>query len=174
MTTPASDKLAQVMSMVNQSSAIIYTLGIFDDYDDDRNPHALKEFSRASGGEAFFPKTLAANSPICERSLMTFVANTRSCLSPRTRRKMGLPGDRSEGAREFRRSTADRPHPGRLYRALESAIGREGPRRPAMRIRIAQNRGRTCILRRGIFQESEYARAARTGEYCAGAATPSW
>jgi Ca-activated chloride channel family protein len=59
--------LAQVMSMVNQSSAVIYTMGIFDETDEDRNPRVLKQLSRASGGEAFFPKTLEEILPICEQ-----------------------------------------------------------------------------------------------------------
>ena len=59
--------LAQVMSMVNQSNAAIYTMGIFDETDEDRNPHVLKQLSGASGGEAFFPKTLQDILPICEQ-----------------------------------------------------------------------------------------------------------
>ena len=59
--------LAQVMSMVNQSSAVIYTMGIFDENDEDRNPRVLSQLSRASGGEAFFPKTLQGILPICEQ-----------------------------------------------------------------------------------------------------------
>src|ERR1700730_6773599 len=60
-------KLAQVMSVVNQSKAAIYTVGIFDENDEDRNPHVLKQLSRASGGEAFFPRTLQDILPICEQ-----------------------------------------------------------------------------------------------------------
>jgi Ca-activated chloride channel homolog len=59
--------LAQVMSMVNQSNAVIYTMGIFDETDEDRNPHVLKQLSRASGGKAFFPQTLQEILPICEQ-----------------------------------------------------------------------------------------------------------
>ena len=59
--------LAQVMSMVNQSNAAIYTMGIFDDTDEDRNPRVLKHLSGASGGEAFFPKTLQEILPICQQ-----------------------------------------------------------------------------------------------------------
>jgi VWFA-related protein len=59
--------LAQVMAMVNQSSAAIYTMGIFDENDQDRNPRVLKQLSRASGGEAFFPMTLQDILPICEQ-----------------------------------------------------------------------------------------------------------
>jgi VWFA-related protein len=60
-------KLAEILSMVNQSSAILYTMGIFDDNDDDRNPGVLKQFSKISGGESFFPGTLQEILPICEQ-----------------------------------------------------------------------------------------------------------
>jgi Ca-activated chloride channel homolog len=63
----SAHKLAQVMSMVNQSNAIIYTMGIFDESDEDRNPHVLKQLSGASGGEAFFPASLQEILPICEQ-----------------------------------------------------------------------------------------------------------
>ena len=59
--------LAQIISMVNQSNALIYTMGVFDVSDEDQNPHVLKQLSRASGGEAFFPETLQDILPICER-----------------------------------------------------------------------------------------------------------
>jgi Ca-activated chloride channel family protein len=59
--------LAQALSMVNQSNAVIYTMGIFDENDEDRNPHVLKQLSSASGGEAFFPGTLHDILPFCEQ-----------------------------------------------------------------------------------------------------------
>ncbi len=59
--------LAQILSQVNQSSAAVYTMGIFDENDEDRNPQVLKSLSRASGGEAFFPKSLVEILPICEQ-----------------------------------------------------------------------------------------------------------
>jgi len=59
--------LAQVMSLVNRSNAAIYTMGIFDESDEDRNPHVLRQLSNASGGEAFFPETLQDILPICEQ-----------------------------------------------------------------------------------------------------------
>jgi len=63
----SAHKLAQVMSLLNQSNALIYTIGIFDDSDEDRNPHVLKQLSGASGGEAFFPASLQEILPICEQ-----------------------------------------------------------------------------------------------------------
>ena len=59
--------LAQLLSMVNQSSAIIYTMGIFDANDDDRNPRVLKQLSRISGGESFFPEAIEEILPICRQ-----------------------------------------------------------------------------------------------------------
>jgi Ca-activated chloride channel family protein len=60
-------KLAEILSMVNQSSVILYTLGIYDANDDDRNPRVLKQLSRISGGESFFPESLAEILPICRQ-----------------------------------------------------------------------------------------------------------
>ena len=42
-------------------------MGIFDETDEDRNPHVLKRLSGASGGESFFPQTLQDILPICEK-----------------------------------------------------------------------------------------------------------
>ena len=60
-------KLAEILSMVNQSSAIIYAMGIFDANDDDRNPRVLKQLARLSGGEAFFPESVDEILPICQQ-----------------------------------------------------------------------------------------------------------
>jgi Ca-activated chloride channel homolog len=60
-------KLNEILAMVNQSDAILYTMGIFDASDEDRNPCALKQLSRISGGEAFFPASLEEILPICEQ-----------------------------------------------------------------------------------------------------------
>jgi Ca-activated chloride channel family protein len=59
--------LAQVMKLAGQSSAVIYTIGVFDEDDPDRNPGVLKHLARATGGEAFFPGQLSEVAPICDR-----------------------------------------------------------------------------------------------------------
>ena len=59
--------LAQVMKLAGQSSAVIYTIGVFDEDDQDRNPGVLKHLARATGGEAFFPGQLSEVAPICDR-----------------------------------------------------------------------------------------------------------
>jgi VWFA-related protein len=64
----ASDHtLAQVMESAERSDAMIYTVGLFDEYDRDRNPGVLKRIARATGGEAFLPNELSAVVPICQR-----------------------------------------------------------------------------------------------------------
>jgi len=60
-------KLAQVMKLAEQSSAVIYTIGVFDGDDPDRNPGVLKRLAQATGGEAFLPNQLSEVAPICER-----------------------------------------------------------------------------------------------------------
>ena len=41
--------------MAGQSSVLIYTLGIFDADDPDRNPGVLHRLARETGGESFIP-----------------------------------------------------------------------------------------------------------------------
>jgi len=56
-----------VMKMAGQSSAVIYTIGVFDENDPDRNPGVLRRLAQATGGEAFFPDQLSEVVTICER-----------------------------------------------------------------------------------------------------------
>ena len=58
--------LAQVIDMAKHSAAIIYTIGIFDEEDNDRNPNVLARFARETGGEAFFPESSKEIPAICE------------------------------------------------------------------------------------------------------------
>ncbi len=58
--------LQQVLKLAEQSSAMIYTIGIFDEDDPDRNTGALTRLARATGGQAFFPGQLNEVVEICE------------------------------------------------------------------------------------------------------------
>lgn len=60
-------KLAEIMSLVAEPGVIIYTIGIFDEQDEDRNPHVLQRLAKDTGGEAFLPQSLREVAPICER-----------------------------------------------------------------------------------------------------------
>jgi len=60
-------KLTEIIALVGQANVIIYTVGIFDDQDGDRNPGVLKRLAKDTGGEAFLPESLKDVTPICER-----------------------------------------------------------------------------------------------------------
>lgn len=59
--------MAEVMKLAKQSDVIIYTIGIFDNDDMDRNPRVLRQLAKATGGEAFLPESIKEIIPICER-----------------------------------------------------------------------------------------------------------
>src|SRR6185436_12099006 len=50
--------LDEVLRVAQQSSATIYTIGIYDDTDLDRNPRVLRKIAQLTGGRAYFPKSL--------------------------------------------------------------------------------------------------------------------
>ena len=51
-------RLEDVQQIVRQSSTTIFTIGIYDDTDLDRNPRVLRRIAESSGGKAFFPASL--------------------------------------------------------------------------------------------------------------------
>jgi Ca-activated chloride channel family protein len=60
-------KLTQILAMAEQAGVIIYTIGIFDERDSDRNPRVLKRLAKNTGGEAFLPESTKDVVPICRR-----------------------------------------------------------------------------------------------------------
>jgi VWFA-related protein len=59
--------LERVLKMAEQSSALIYTIGIFDQDDPDGKPGVLRRLAHQTGGEAFFPEKITEAVEICER-----------------------------------------------------------------------------------------------------------
>ena len=59
--------LDSVLARARESNAAIYTLGIFDPEDIDRNPGVLKSLARATGGERFLPRSPGEMMQVCER-----------------------------------------------------------------------------------------------------------
>jgi VWFA-related protein len=60
-------ELSEVLRQAEQSTAVIYTIGVFDRDDPDGNPRVLKRLAQVTGGETFISgerDTLVAN---CER-----------------------------------------------------------------------------------------------------------
>jgi VWFA-related protein len=62
----SSHSLAEVMKLAGQSSAVIYTVGIFEPENPERNLGVLKSLAQATGGEAFLPEKLSEVTAICE------------------------------------------------------------------------------------------------------------
>jgi Ca-activated chloride channel family protein len=60
-------RVRDIMNMAEQSNAIIYTIGLFDENDPDRNPRVLKKLAKATGGEVFLPDTTSKVMSICEQ-----------------------------------------------------------------------------------------------------------
>lgn len=59
--------LDRALKLTEQSNAMIYTIGIFEPDDPDKNPGVLRRLARESGGEAFFPAQLSETVGICKR-----------------------------------------------------------------------------------------------------------
>jgi VWFA-related protein len=57
----------QTIEMVERSIATIYTIGLFDAEDTDKDPGILRELARISGGEAYFPMSPKEMLPVCHR-----------------------------------------------------------------------------------------------------------
>jgi VWFA-related protein len=63
----SKDSLARLLKMAEQSSALIYAIGIFDEEDPDKNPGVLNRLARVTGGQAFFPSRLNEVVDVCDR-----------------------------------------------------------------------------------------------------------
>lgn len=59
--------LEDVLSAARKNGAALYSIGIFDAADRDRNPPLLRELADATGGDAEFPERSADVGRICER-----------------------------------------------------------------------------------------------------------
>ena len=63
----SKSRLERVLKMAEQSSAVIYTMGLFEPDDPDANPKVLRRLAQETGGQAFFPAKLSETVEICER-----------------------------------------------------------------------------------------------------------
>jgi Ca-activated chloride channel homolog len=82
--------LSEVMSLAGRSEAIIYAIGVFEEEDLDRNPGVLKRLAKATGGEAFLPKSLTEVVPICERIARDIRNQYTLAYVPTNQRQDGL------------------------------------------------------------------------------------
>ncbi len=63
----SKSSLDRVLKMAEESSAVIYTIGVFGEEDPDKNPKVLRRLAHETGGEAFFPSEPKETVEICER-----------------------------------------------------------------------------------------------------------
>lgn len=57
----------ELMRKAEESHVTIYTIGIYDENDKDKNPGFLKELARITGGEAFIPNDPSRLVGVCEK-----------------------------------------------------------------------------------------------------------
>jgi len=57
----------EIMRRAEESLVTIYTIGIFDPDDNEKNPGLLKRLARVTGGEAFIPHKDEELVPVCEK-----------------------------------------------------------------------------------------------------------
>ena len=81
--------LNDIVDMTMHSDAIIYTIGLFDQNDPDRNPHVLSQLAKATGGEAFLPASLADVVPTCERIAADIRNQYTAAYEPTNKREDG-------------------------------------------------------------------------------------
>ena len=60
-------RLDLVLKLAEQSSAMIYAIGLFEPDDPDANPKVLRRLAQETGGQAFFPTEHMETVEICER-----------------------------------------------------------------------------------------------------------
>jgi VWFA-related protein len=61
----SNSTLGEITRLAEESSALIYAIGMYEDNDPDAMPVVLKRLAEATGGEAFFPKEFSEVGGIC-------------------------------------------------------------------------------------------------------------
>ena len=112
--------LSQIVEMAEKSDAIIYTIGIYTEDDPDQKPEALQKLSKATGGEAFFPQSVADVVPLCERIAHDIREQYTLAYSPANRKQ--------DGAYRVIQVKATAPGQGRL--SVRTRAGYYAPLKP--------------------------------------------
>jgi Ca-activated chloride channel homolog len=59
--------LPEILQLAERWNVMLYTVGLFDSTDPDRNPGVLRRLAETTGGDAFFPRRLTELDDVCER-----------------------------------------------------------------------------------------------------------
>jgi Ca-activated chloride channel homolog len=112
--------LAQILAMAQHTDAIIYTIGLFDEEDDDRNPHVLRQLAKNTGGDVFLPQSLKEVVPICER-IARDIRNQYTIAY--------VPGNRKQDG-TYRAIQVNASAPGRGHLLIRTRAGYRAPLAP--------------------------------------------
>jgi len=63
----STTRFEDVLNAAQTVDAVVYAIGMYDDYDRDAKPELLRKLARATGGAAYFPKNPADATNILER-----------------------------------------------------------------------------------------------------------
>jgi Ca-activated chloride channel homolog len=63
----SAHKRGEMLDLLERSIATVYTIGLYDADDPDRDPAILRELAKISGGEAYFPASPSEMIPVCRR-----------------------------------------------------------------------------------------------------------
>jgi len=105
-------RLEDVLEMARRSSATIYTIGVYDDTNRDRNPRVLRQIADVTGGRAYFPRALPDLSQVWRdiaggiRSQYTLGYQSTNAAHDGTFRKVTIAAARKD-SRGLRVSTRD-------------------------------------------------------------------
>lgn len=113
--------LDQVARLLQESDVTVYTIGLFDSRDPDRNPRALKRLARLSGGRAYLPGDVKYVPDLCRR-IATEI---------RSRYVVGYTPSQQAQDDEFHRIEVRVRAPGRRKLEARTRTGYRVPRRAA-------------------------------------------
>jgi Ca-activated chloride channel family protein len=110
-------KLDEVVKMADQSGALIYTIGLFDESSDDRNPGVLKKLAKVTGAEAFLPGQISEAVNICE----TIARDIRSQYT------IGYMAKKTENDAKYHKLSVTASHPEHRKLLVRTREGYYGP-----------------------------------------------
>ncbi len=115
------ETLGHLTRLIQESGVTLYTIGLFDSSDRDRNPGVLKKLAHLSGGRAYLPRDLPDVSSVC-RSIAADI---------RSRYVLGYTPHRQSLDNEFHRIEVRVRTPGRGRLEARTRTGYRLPRRTA-------------------------------------------
>ncbi len=111
-------RLREAMDALQRSEAIVYTIGLYDADDPDRNPAVLKQLARPTGGEAFFPES--------PNDLPDILAHVARVLRSQYTITYAPPAEAHDGRYHHIRVTATEPASGHRL-AVRTRAGYQAP-----------------------------------------------